>query len=145
MKFWDSSAVVPLLVQQASSTTTDAWLTEDAELAVWTLTAVEVSSALRRLVREGQLPESDARAAEARTDQLLKISHVVVDVESVKLQARRLLKLHTLRAADALQLGAALEWTNGRPTGRVFYTFDKGLARAAEREGFRVVPDPRSD
>lgn len=54
-------------------------------------------------------------------------------------QARRLLRLHALRAADALQLGAAIEWANGRPNGRVFHTLDKPLARAAEREGFSTA------
>ena len=106
---------------------------------MWTLTAIEVASALRRLVRERRLREQAAQAAETRVDQLLKISHVVFDLEAVKAQARRLLRLHVLRAADALQLGAAIEWANGRPTGRVLNTLDKSLARAAEREGFAVA------
>lgn len=142
MRFWDSSAVVPLVIEQPASAATDTWLAEDPDLAVWTLTAIEVSSALRRLVREKRLREPEAQAAETRVDQLLKISHVVVDLEAVKAQARRLLRLHALRAADALQLGAAMEWANGRPTGRVLYTLDKSLARAAEREGFDVAPAP---
>ena len=139
MRFWDSSAVVPLLVHQGTSASVDAWLAEDGQMAVWTLTAVEISSALRRLVREGLLGEPVARTAEARADQLLKVSHTMVDLEAVKQQARRLLRLHSLRAADALQLGAALEWADGRPNGRVFCTLDKELARAAEREGFSIA------
>lgn len=139
MRFWDSSAVVPLLIHQEASASVDAWLAEDSEMAVWTLTGVEISSALRRLVREGLLGEPAARVAEARADQLLKVSHTVVDLEAVKHQARRLLRLHTLRAADSLQLGAAIEWANGRPNTRIFYTLDKPLARAAEREGFGIV------
>jgi len=68
---------------------------------------------------------------------------VVIDVEAVKAQARRLLRLHPLRAADAMQLGAAWEWVAGRPTGRIFHTLDTRLALAARREGFRVIPEPR--
>lgn len=142
MRFWDSSAVVPLLVAQAASPQVDVWLSEDPELALWTLTAVEISSALRRLVREGILGEREANVAESRADELIGTSHVVVNVEAVKVQARRLLRLHTLRAADATQLGAAMEWANGRPTGRFFCTLDAQLALAAAREGFHVVPEP---
>jgi predicted nucleic acid-binding protein len=142
MRFWDSSAVVPLIVAQAASSQADAWLSEDPEIALWTLTAVEVASAVRRLVREGLLGEREANAAEARADELIETSHVVMNIETVKVQARRLLRLHSLRAADAMQLGAALEWAGSRPTDRLFVTLDAQLARAAAREGFHVVPDP---
>lgn len=140
MRFWDSSAVVPLIVAQAASSLADSWLSDDPELALWTLTAVELTSALRRLVREGLLAERDANAGEARVDELVQASHLVVNVDVVKSQARRLLRLHSLRAADAMQLGAALEWAAGRPTGRLFVTLDAQLGRAAAREGFRVIP-----
>lgn len=142
VRFWDSSAVVPLIVTQAASPQADAWLSEDPELALWTLTSVELASAVRRLAREGLLGEREARAAEARADEITKTSHVVVNVETVKSQARRLLRLHSLRAADAMQLGAALEWAGGRPMGRFLHTLDAQLARAADREGFHVVPEP---
>jgi hypothetical protein len=68
--------------------------------------------------------------------------HAIIDVEAIKSHARRLLRLHPLRAADAMQLGAAWEWAAGRPTSRVFHTLDVRLALAAQREGFRVIPEP---
>ena len=142
MRFWDSSAVVPLLVAQARSSEADRWLGDDGEVAVWTLTPIEVASAVRHLVREGVISERQADEAERRTDELVRASHVVVDVEAVKSQATRLLRLHPLRAADALQPGAALEWAAGHPTGRVVHTLDTRLAAAARREGFTVVPAP---
>ncbi len=142
MRFWDSSAVVPLIVAQAASPLADGWLSEDPELALWTLTSVELVSAIRRLVRERALGEREASTAEVRADELIRASHVIVNVETVKSQARRLLRLHPLRAADAMQLGAALEWAEGRPTGRLLHTLDTQLAFAAAREGFHVVPEP---
>jgi hypothetical protein len=142
VRFWDSSAVVPLIVAQAASPQADGWLSQDPELALWTLTSVELASAIRRLVREGALGEREANTAEARADELIRASHVIVNVETVKSQARRLLRLHPLRAADAMQLGAALEWADGRPTGRLLHTLDTQLAFAAAREGFHVVPEP---
>jgi predicted nucleic acid-binding protein len=141
MRFWDSSALVPLIVAQAASPQADSWLSDDRELALWTLTGVELSSALRRLVREGRLAERDANTAEARVDELVETSHLVVNVETVKAQARRLLRPHSLGAANAMQLGAALEWAGGRPTGRFLVTLDAQLGRAAAREGFRVIPE----
>lgn len=54
MRFWDSSAVVPLLVAQPGSAEADGWLGDDGRVAVWTLTPTEIASAVRRLVREGQ-------------------------------------------------------------------------------------------
>jgi len=142
VRFWDSSAIVPLLVAQPDSSAADRWLDEDGAIAVWTLTPIEVASAVRRLVREGAMSEAEADAAERRTEELVRASHVVVDVEAVKLRAMRLLRLHALRAADALQLGAAVEWAVGRPEDRIVHTFDGRLAAAARREGFRVIPPP---
>ena len=139
VRFWDSSAVIPLLIGQAASARVDEWLEADPSVAVWTLTPVEISSAIRRLVREGRLDDAEADAAEARADELVATSHLVLDVDGVKAQARRLLRLHPMRAADALQLGAAVEWAHGRATGRFFCTLDAQLARAAAREGFRVL------
>ena len=142
MRFWDSSALVPLLVAQARSAHADAWLAEDGELAVWTITPVELASAVMRLAREGGITESAANQAESRIDELMRVCHVVIDTDAVKSQARRLLRVHALRAADAMQLGAAWDWAAGRPTGRVFHTLDTRLGLAARREGFRVVPEP---
>lgn len=139
VRFWDSSAVIPLLVAQGASQRVDEWLEADPSVAIWTLTPVEISSAIRRLVREGRLDDAEADSAEARADELVATSHVVLDVDAVKAQARRLLRLHPIRAADALQLGAAVEWAHGRATGRFFCTLDAQLARAATREGFRVL------
>jgi len=142
MRFWDSSALVPLIVTQAASADADAWLAQDGELAVWTITPVELASALMRLARAGAIGEREANQAEARIDELLALCHTIIDVEAVKSQARRLLRLHPLRAADAMQLGAAWEWAGGRPANRVFHSLDARLARAARREGFRAIPEP---
>jgi uncharacterized protein len=142
MRFWDSSALVPLIVAQPMSPAVDEWLQTDGAMAVWTLTSVELASAVARLVRERSITETTAHEAEVRIDQLLASCQTVVDVEAVKVQARRLLRVHPLRAADAFQLGAAWEWALGRPSERVFHTFDGRLGVAARREGFVVIPEP---
>lgn len=141
MRFWDSSAIVPLVVQQSSSRRVEQWVAEDGEVVTWTLTPVEVVSALRRLVREDEVTEAAAREAEQLMTDLVRHTHVVADVERVKTLACRALRLHALRWADALQLAAALAWADGHPGGLVLHTFDRPLALAAEREGF-TVPEP---
>jgi hypothetical protein len=75
VRFWDSSAVVPLLVHQQTSARTDRWLADDPAVSLWTLTPVEITSALWRLVRDGTVQEVDAQLAESRQRPLLVDSH----------------------------------------------------------------------
>jgi uncharacterized protein len=138
VRFWDSSAVVPLVIHQAAAARADRWFAADPSLVLWRLTPVEITSALWRLARDGSLSEDDARTAEARADELAAASRMVADTERVEALARRLLRVHALRAADALQLAAALVWVSGRPQGQMLHTLDTRLALAARREGFDV-------
>lgn len=138
MRFWDTSAVVPLVIRQTASGKADRWYAEDPGVAIWTLTTVEITSALWRLRRDEALTEDDARAAELRVEELASASYIVADVHSVKAVAARLLRVHALRAADALQLGAALVWAGARPQGKTLHTLDERLATAARREGFNA-------
>ena len=125
-------------MEQPASSRATAWLSDDDGMALWTLTPVEVMSALRRLVRERAIDEDIARLAEGRMADIVHACHLVIDVEPVKSLAARLLRLHPLRAFDALQLGAALHWAEGQPQERMLHTLDGRLALAAEREGFLV-------
>ncbi len=72
-----------------------------------------MTSALRRLTRDGVIEEDTARLAESRLDELVRASQVIVDVEEVKVLARRLLRRHAVRAFDALQIGATVLWAEG--------------------------------
>jgi hypothetical protein len=142
MRFWDSSALVPLVVEQPLSAEVARWIADDGVVVIWTFTQVEVVSALRRLVRDAALEEAVAREAEVVAADLISRAHTVSDVARVKGSACRLLRVHALRAGDALQLGAALAWSDGQPEGAILHTFDRRLAAAASREGFRVIPAP---
>ena len=138
MRFWDSSALVPLLVKQQGSARADRWFRDDPAIVLWTLSPVEITSALWRLVRGDEIAEADAHAGDVRAQELASASYVIVDVEGVKQNARRLLRIHQLRAADALQLGAAVSWAGGQPQGQILHTLDERLSLAAKREGFEV-------
>ena len=137
MKFWDSSALVPLLLQQPQSKRVRHELEEDDELVVWWGSAVECASAIARLHRDGHLSAAAERDARSLLDVLRKSWFEVQPGDAVREQAMRLLRVHSLRAADALQLAAALEWAGAPPEGG-FVTFNERLLEAAQREGFNA-------
>ncbi len=141
MTFWDSSAVLPLLAAEAPSAACAALL--DTGLVVWTLTPVEIASALRRKEREGALTAAGVATALQRLDELRAYWHEVTSLERVMSRAMRLLAVHPLRAADALQLAAALTFCDEDTRGARFVTLDLRLREAARREGFDV-PAPEA-
>ena len=139
MKFWDTSALVPLLVNEADSAQRAAALQAAPELAVWWGTAVECESALQRRVREGVLDAAGARFARERLAVLAGAWHEVTPSVAVRTLAVRLLRTHPLRAADALQLAAAVTLRQAGLPQLDFLTADVRLAEAAEIEGLVVL------
>ena len=139
MRFWDSSALVPLLVQEPSSGDMLALYEEDPEILVWWSTSVECVSALTRLERENSLASDGMTAALERLDAIAAAWREILPVTAVRRTAVRLLRVHALRAADALQLSAAVIASESHPATLPVVTLDDGLAAAADREGFRVV------
>ncbi len=139
MRFWDSSALIPLVLAERSTTRVKRWLREDPDVIVWALTRVELLSALARRRREE--PESTPQLLAARRDLLGAWEQwsEVTAVELVRRHAERVVETHPLRAADALQIAAALVAAEGDPATIEFVSLDRNLAEAAEREGFGVI------
>jgi len=135
VRFWDSSALVPLCLQQPRTAPALRWLEEDPEQVVWWGSAVECASAIARLHRDGHLTDDAEAAARDLLSTLQASWFEVQPAEAVREQALRLLRLHPLRVADALQLAAAVTWGGSPPAGTLL-TFDERLAAAARREGF---------
>jgi predicted nucleic acid-binding protein len=139
VKFWDTSAIVPLLVEQTATSRMQALAAADPLLIVWWGTAVECASALARLERETVLDGRSARGAFGRLAKLTEVWQEIEAGDLVRETATRLLRVHPLRAADSLQLAAAFVAAEGRPSTLDFVTLDDRLALAAQREGFIVV------
>jgi uncharacterized protein len=138
VKFWDSSALVPLLAEEeVSEKVRDLYLGEPGPITWWG-TAVECAAAVARLEREGKLAPRAATEALERLDALARDWHRIEPVDEIHEIARRLLRAHPLRAADSLQLAAAVLASEGRPSTLEFVCLDERLATAAEREGFPV-------
>jgi len=142
VRFWDSSAVVSLLVVEPSSVAVMAAYELDPEVVAWWATEAECVSALAGLEREGSLTAPSMTEGLRRLEGLAKAWREVQPVTAVRQTAIRLLRVHPLRTADALQLGAAIVAAENHPATLPLVTLDERLAQAAEREGFAVVrPD----
>jgi hypothetical protein len=139
VRFWDPSALVPLLLEQAATAEVSGLLSQDPEIVAWWGTPLECVSAAARLRREDRLTVDE----EDRIRELLEILHEswleILPSEDVRKRATRNLRIHRLKAADALQLAAAQLWagSTARPE---MVTYDEPLALAARLEGFRVLP-----
>ncbi|OFW05879.1 MAG: hypothetical protein A3H96_15765 [Acidobacteria bacterium RIFCSPLOWO2_02_FULL_67_36] len=142
MRFWDASAVVPLLMAEVTTRTLQRLAAADPAMLVWWATEVECASAIARLERDGTL---DPRAAIGAFDRLNRLAdgwHEVDPSDAVRETAVRFLRVHPLRAADALQLAAAFVAAERRPSSLEVVTLDERLAAAARKEGFALIDVP---
>ena len=142
MKFWDASAIVPLVMTEASTKHLHALAAEDPGMLVWWATEVECASAIVRLEREGALDELAVTQAFERLKQLAGAWHEVDPSDAVREAAVRFLRVHPLRTADALQLAAAFVAAERRPASLDVITLDNRLAVAARKEGFVLADIP---
>lgn len=126
-------------MKETTSAERQALLRQDGRIVTWWGSLVECASALSRLRREGRL---DAGTLSQSHESLQNLSDVWLEVpptERVRRRALRLLRVHALRGADALQLAAALTAAEEDPASLEFVSNDIRLATAAEREGFQVL------
>lgn len=138
MNFWDSSAVIPLLVREEGSSLRREQLRDDPRMIVWWSCRLECASALCRLQRDGNIDSDGLADALGSLDTLAGGWHEVQPASEVRSRALRLLRVHPLRAADSLQLAAALVATSEDPSHLPLYTADERLREAARKEGFAV-------
>ena len=142
MRFWDTSALVPLFIQERQTDLVRGYLAEDDTVIVWTLARIEFLSAVARRRRTAPASKRGLRAARGRFIETWPQWNEVVAVQEVRRVAERLIEVHPLRAADALQLGAALVAAEDDPSSLGLVTLDAALAEAAELEGFTVYGGP---
>jgi len=142
VRYWDASALAPLVIEEEASELALGWLRSDTEIALWGLTRLELVSAVERRVREGNIPTSARQPALRRIERITADAHEITDLAAVRMRALPLLARHPLRAADAAQLGAALLVADPDPASLVMVVLDRRLAAAAEREGLVVLTWP---
>lgn len=140
MKFWDTSAIVPLCVTEPATSTVRKLTDADPSLVVWWASRTECISAFARRRRAGHL----SLATEQHAGEILAVLAAawseIQPSDALRGRAERLLGVHAIRAADAFQLAAALLWTQGETHGHHFVSFDTRLRVAAAGEGFSTLP-----
>jgi uncharacterized protein len=137
--FWDTSSLIPLILPEARSGALTAAFNEDRHPVVWWVTPVECHSALARLFREKHIQRDDARRASERLRGIRSRANEIAPSDDIRARAIHLLGVHGLRAADALQLAAALAWCEGQPSGELLVCTDQRLREAARQEGFELL------
>lgn len=139
MRYWDASALIPLIVAEEASTRIRRLFRDDPMIVTWAWTRVEIASAVERRAREGSLSRRMRAECLERFGRLADQWDEVVDVAAVRIRAMQVLARQSVRAADAAQLGAAMLLSEDDHASTEFVCLDQKLALAAEREGFRVV------
>ncbi len=139
MRFWDSSALVALFIGNPQRERMRFYYEQDPMIAIWWATPIEITSALTRQEREGFLTSPDTDAAIQRLQEVSPSWQELQPTAGLRGTASRLLRVHPLRAADALQLAAALAAAKGDPSSLDVVCLDHRLSEAARREGFRVL------
>ena len=139
MRYWDASALVPLIVSEPTTVQVRSCLVEDTEIVTWAWTRVEIASAVERRTREGLLTRPQRREVLDRLNTFAATWDEVTEVLAVRSRAALLLGRHPLRAADAGQLGAALLVHEQLAAPLRFVCLDRRLGVAAELEGLRVA------
>jgi uncharacterized protein len=134
-----ASAIVPLLVTEEWTEQLQAVAAKDSAMLVWWGSSVECICALARLERDGALSPASMTQALQRLRQLAAAWHEVDPSDEIRETAARFLRVHPLRAADALQLAAAFAATERRRASLEIVTLDDRLADAARKEGFVVL------
>ena len=145
MKFWDASAIVPLLMTEPTTSALQALAAKDPAMLVWWATEVECASAITRLERDGAIEDSAVTQAVDRLKQLAAGWHEIDPSDTIREAAVRFLRVHPLRAGDALQLAAAFIAAERRPSSLEVVTLDDRLAVAGRKEGFVLIDLPSSD
>ena len=137
MKFWDTSALLPLFINEARTDTVRQTLFDDPDVMIWAPTQVELASAIwrRKLEPGANRPELAAKAMTAAAN-WLNVDALLPVIQ----HALNACEHHRLRSADALQLAAALVACDGEPALLPFVTLDRDLASAARAEGFPILP-----
>lgn len=139
MRFWDTSALVPLLVAEATTEAVRACHERDRVVVVAWTTVVECASAVARAERDQLLAQAEATAAFGRLDGLARVWHEVEPSDDLRGIARRLLRVHRLRAADAIQLAAATLAAEQRPPSLTVVILDARRPRQRKNAAARTL------
>lgn len=137
LAFWDSSALVKLLVEETGTDVAGALWDGSSGVVASRLAVPEVSAALASAERSGRVDQAAARSAHDEWRRYLDALLVMEVSAEIADRAADLVVAHPLSGADAVHLATALALREVEP---VLATWDRRLATAAVAEGLAVVP-----
>lgn len=139
MKFWDTSALIPLMLEEPKTGVMRRLLADDPHILTSAFTVIEIASAIWRRRHAGELSIAAHHDADR---QFADLSNVWTElpVSTDVIQATlSVLSRHPLRAGDAVQLGTAMV-ASGDARDIAIVTLDKAFIAAARSEGFPTLP-----
>jgi predicted nucleic acid-binding protein len=139
LRFWDASAIVPLLAHQSTTAFASRLWRDDPSVVVWWVTPIECVSALGRLLRERAIEPAAFATAMRRLSAFAGVWAEVEPSGTLREIAIRLLRLYPLRAADALQLAAAVTYRDQSGAAIPVVSFDSRLVAAAQAENLPTI------
>lgn len=139
MNFWDTSGIVALVVDEPHQPFARSTLENDDRMAVWWGASVEYVSAVSRRMREGTLTTDQIDQLVHYLEELSRGWYEIQPDSKIRKTAQTLVRRYPLRAADGLQLAAALAIAESNPGSIGFVSFDRRLKNAAVQEGFAVL------
>lgn len=141
MKFWDTSAILPLCVDEIFTEQMKGYLRDDQHIAAWWGTYLECVSTFSHLKRDGVFSFEEMKEARMPLEELSEHWTEIIPSRELRDQAARLISIHPLKAADSLQLSSAVIWAEYKTSRCVFVCLDKTLRTAARKEEFHVLPE----
>ena len=142
MRFWDTSAILPLISQEPLSEEMRRLLEEDAGMVVWWATRVECVSAISRRVREGSFDPGQEASARGLLDDLSESWTEVRPASRLRVLAEQTLTTHPPTAGRRRPPARLRPDLVRIPTpGTPLHHPRRTLEKAASRLGFDVLPN----
>ncbi|MFV0306544.1 MAG: type II toxin-antitoxin system VapC family toxin [Desertimonas sp.] len=134
--YFDTSAVVPLLVQEPTTDHCTRLWDEATRIVSARLAYPEACAALARAVRMGRLTSAQMTAATAELDDVIEQIDFIEITAELAHSAGQLAQQQGLRGYDAVHLAAAVRIADDDV---VFVTGDTDLAAAARATGLAIA------
>jgi predicted nucleic acid-binding protein len=139
MLFWDSSALLAIILHESSAALLRPFLDEDPEVASSFITPLEIVSTIWRRQHADLFSLAQVQDVDQLYSVITKNWITLGDTRTIDV-ALRLVARQPLRTGDAIQLASALEVADREGVMLPFVTLDEELGAAARAEGLRVLP-----
>ncbi len=133
--FCDASALVPFCLHEATSQRVRAYLRRHTPV-VWWASRVEICGAVARLLRFGDIDPKEADRALSYLETVSRVWSEIHPDDLLRDLACELVAKYPLRAADSMQLAAALVWCRQSPHGQNLHLRRSAIGRRRQSGRF---------